>query len=311
MSALQRTTQRVAASGYRLGAQPSPHVLVIDARANLPAESGVRVNPNPVVAGYAARVSRSSEGARMTCGSQLARSAQVHSRRSQMWQVLVVEDDDEVRNRRAAGIARTRGIEVLASVGTVGAASSQLGIAGLHIDLVLTDLDLPDGSGLEVIRMVRRLRPACGIMVMSMPGDEDRVLAGIEAGALGYVLKDASPDDIAATILELKAGASPISPMVARRVQAKLAAMKEQAPLQRTSNPAPAASPHDSPALSPREQKALELIARGFSYMDIARLEGISVNTVQSHIKNLYRKLSVNSRSEAVFEATRMGLLGR
>lgn len=227
-----------------------------------------------------------------------------------MWKVLIVEDDAEMREFFATSIARNSELEVIAGVGTVSAARDQLESPGLHIDLVLTDLGLPDGSGLDVIRMARRLHPACDVMVISMFGDEDNVLASIEAGALGYIHKDSTPDDIAATILELKAGASPISPMVARRVLAKYVRMQGQ-PRPESASPAsrPAPDP-DNPVLSGREQKALELIARGFSYMEIARLEQISVHTVQSHIKNLYRKLSVNSKSEAVFEATRMGLLG-
>jgi DNA-binding NarL/FixJ family response regulator len=137
-----------------------------------------------------------------------------------------------------------------------------------------------------------------------MFGDEDSVLDSIEAGAVGYIHKDERPENIAQTILQIRAGASPISPMVARRVLRRYRTLAEAAPI------APPALPvAQVPSLSAREQAVLELIARGFSYAEIARLQEISVHTVQTHIKNLYQKLAVHSRGEAVFEATRMGLL--
>jgi DNA-binding NarL/FixJ family response regulator len=148
-----------------------------------------------------------------------------------------------------------------------------------------------------------------------MFGDEENVLASIEAGALGYIHKDSTPDDIAHTILEMKNGASPISPMIARRVLANYRHPRDdtsghpEEPANRARAESPAVSPPAGRALSPREQEVLELIARGFSYADIARLKAVSVHTVQTHIKNLYGKLAVRSKSEAVFEATQMGLL--
>ena len=150
-----------------------------------------------------------------------------------------------------------------------------------------------------------------------MFGDEDNVLASIEAGALGYIHKDSAPDDIARTILDMRAGASPISPMIARRILAKYRLQQAQpnhdkvpasdTPV-RATPPLPEAVV-SSGFLTPREQEVLVLIARGFSYAEIARLQSLTVHTVRTHIKNMYAKLSVHSKTEAVFEATRMGLL--
>lgn len=227
-----------------------------------------------------------------------------------MWQVLIVEDDPQMRDFFAASVARCASLALAASLGTVAEARAWLDDPAHAADVLLTDLGLPDGSGLDVIRHAARRLPACEALVISMFGDDDNVLASVEAGALGYIHKDSTPDDIAHTILEMKAGASPISPMIARRVLGRYRALSAGAA-------APPAAPQQpqQPAgtslLSPREQDVLELIARGFSYAEIARLQAVSVHTVQTHIKNLYRKLAVSSRSEAVFEATQLGLLPR
>lgn len=233
-----------------------------------------------------------------------------------MWRVLIVEDDPQMREFFAASVRRCDGLVLAASLGSVADARAWLDDAGNPLDVLLTDLGLPDGSGLEVIRHAMARNPACEALVISMFGDEENVLASIEAGALGYIHKDSTPDDIAHTILQMKEGASPISPMIARRVLARyrnlrddaLAQSEEQARKARAVPPV-AASPPGGRALSPREQEVLELIARGFSYADIARLKAVSVHTVQTHIKNLYGKLAVRSKSEAVFEATQLGLL--
>lgn len=234
-----------------------------------------------------------------------------------VWKVLIVEDDSRMREFFVASIGRHPQLRVAAAVGSVADARSAIDDAQSAPDVLLVDLGLPDGSGLDVIRHARRVRPACEPLVISMFGDEDNVLASIEAGALGYIHKDATPDDIAHTIVEMKQGASPISPMIARRVLARYRSLQAQTPAVATHEPAVPAAPvatvaaddPDAVRLSGREREVLELIARGFSYAEISRLKGVSVHTVQTHIKSLYGKLAVHSKSEAVFEATRMGLL--
>jgi DNA-binding NarL/FixJ family response regulator len=231
-----------------------------------------------------------------------------------VWRVLVVEDDPQMREFFAASVSRCAELEFAAGVGSVAEAKAWLDNDANTVDVLLTDLGLPDGSGLEVIRYATRLHPRCEPLVISMFGDEDNVLASIEAGALGYIHKDSAPDDIAQTILEMTAGASPISPMIARKVLSKYARSKAVAPDVSVRQPAPVTrngsdEAPDPALLSPREQEVLNLIARGFSYAEIARLQTVSVHTVQTHIKNLYAKLSVHSKNEAVFEATKLGLL--
>lgn len=231
-----------------------------------------------------------------------------------MWRVLVVEDDPQMRDFFAASVSRCAELQLAGSVGTVAEANAWLDDDANVVDVLLTDLGLPDGSGLEVIRHATRLHPRCEPLVISMFGDEDNVLASIEAGALGYIHKDSAPDDIAQTILEMLGGASPISPMIARKVLSKYVSSKAVAPAAAATQAAPVikmelAELPRATLLSPREQEVLELIARGFSYAEIARLQAVTVHTVQTHIKNLYAKLSVHSKNEAVFEASRLGLL--
>lgn len=231
---------------------------------------------------------------------------------SQVWRVLVVEDDPGMREFFAASVSRCAELELAASVGSVTEAKAWLDEEASTVDVLLTDLGLPDGSGLEVIRHAVLKFPRCEPLVISMFGDEDNVLASIEAGALGYIHKDSAPGDIAQTILEMKAGASPISPMIARKVLAKYTHARARVNEEIVAPEVHAIKTESaSTLLTPREQDVLALIARGFSYSEIARLQAVSVHTVQTHIKNLYAKLSVHSKNEAVFEASRMGLLPR
>jgi DNA-binding NarL/FixJ family response regulator len=233
-----------------------------------------------------------------------------------MWRVLIVEDDAKMREFFAASVRRCDSLALAGSLGTVADARAWLDNSAHGLDVLLTDLGLPDGSGLEVIRHAIARHPACEALVISMFGDEENVLASIEAGALGYIHKDSSPEDIAQAILQMKNGASPISPMIARRVLARYRDVMSGVPehpedrARKCRAEAPAL-PHSTAArsLSPREQEVLELIARGFSYADIARLKAVSVHTIQTHIKHLYGKLAVRSKSEAVYEATQLGLL--
>ena len=235
-----------------------------------------------------------------------------------MTRVLIVEDDPQTREFFEHSLARSSELVLAGSVGTVHDALQWLTTQTL--DVLLTDLGLPDGSGLSVIRRARELHPGCEALVISMFGDEDNVLASIEAGALGYIHKDLTMDDVARTILDMRAGASPISPMIARRLltrfqtdtrAARDTPARGESYAQRGSDKRSDVDSDLTSPLTPREQEVLVMISRGYTYAEIARLQSVTVHTVQSHIKRLYHKLSVNSKTEAVFEATRLGLLER
>jgi DNA-binding NarL/FixJ family response regulator len=168
-------------------------------------------------------------------------------------------------------------------------------------DVLMTDLGLPDGSGIEIIHACANQHPRTDIMVVTMSSDEANVLACIEAGASGYVLKDAGKIDIARAVRDLRAGGAPMSPVIARMVLARVRDGKRAA--------TPAATQDAATGLTKREAAILDLIAQGDSYGEVAKLLSVSVGTVQTHIKNIYGKLAVHSRGEAVFEAHRRGLL--
>jgi DNA-binding NarL/FixJ family response regulator len=213
------------------------------------------------------------------------------------WRVVLLEDDAQTRRYFEDCIREHPNLALAASFETLAEARAWF---GAHTaDVLLTDLALPDGHGLTLMRELAQRQPACEVLVVSVFGDEDSVLACVEAGAVGYIHKDSRPDDVAQVIIDVKHGASPISPMIARKLLERLRRKEPEAP-QRASH---------GVVLSPRESEVLELISRGYAYAEIARLKGVTMHTVQTHIKNLYAKLAVHSRSEAVFEASRMGLL--
>jgi DNA-binding NarL/FixJ family response regulator len=217
--------------------------------------------------------------------------------------VLIVEDDAVTRRTLSLAIEKEPSLKLLDALDCVQSALTWL--RHQSADILLVDLGLPDGSGIEVIRFCAQAYPACNMMVVTTSSDEDSVLDSIEAGASGYILKDAGRPDIARALLDLHAGGSPISPTIARKVLARMRdgkAVDVTKDKESTSIEAPV-------FLTKREAAILDLIARGDSYGDVARQLTLSVGTVQTHIKNIYDKLSVHSRGAAVYEANRRGLL--
>ncbi|MCA3722018.1 response regulator transcription factor [Phenylobacterium sp.] len=161
-------------------------------------------------------------------------------------------------------------------------------------DVLMCDLGLPDGSGIDLIRSSVSLHPAADVIVVTMFADHKKVLDSIKAGAKGYLLKDENLEDCVQGIREIRRGGSPINPFIARKLLERFR---------------PDTSDAQQEVLSERETEVLGLLARGYSYGEIATLLGISAQTVGTYVKRLYRKLEVGSRSEAVFEASSRGLL--
>lgn len=212
--------------------------------------------------------------------------------------VALVEDDPACRARFADALTMGGGCKLVASFSDGGAALAWL--ENNEPDVLLTDLGLPDVPGLAVIAYCAQRHPRCAIMVITMYEDEQHVIRSLEAGASGYLLKDSLRDEIVQHVMELKSGGAPMTPAIARYLLKRFRADPEA--------PAKITPPRDA-QLTQRELEMLGLLAKGFSYGEVARLSGISVHTVHAHIKHIYAKLQVNSRSEAVFEATQLGLL--
>lgn len=231
---------------------------------------------------------------------QLANMTVEDSRKPAACRVLLVEDDAPVRTRLGRIIAEWPGGELIAACATLAEAAAI--ITGTPIDLLIADLNLPDGHGVQAIRMLRMHQPNAEAMVISVLADDRTVIEAIEAGASGYLLKDSDPINIVDAISDLLAGRSPISSTIARTLVRRLGARETV----QDATPANAAS---AQPLTPREMDILWGIAKGFTYSELAERLDISKHTVPVHIRNIYRKLQANNRSEAVYEASRRGLI--
>ncbi|MFK7975508.1 MAG: LuxR C-terminal-related transcriptional regulator [Halioglobus sp.] len=218
---------------------------------------------------------------------------------SGMTKVLLVEDNQPTLERLAGVIQQTDGLELLGAAATF--AQAQALLEQEIPEVLLTDLGLPDGSGIDLIRQVRGYPEPIEAMVISVFGDERNVINALEAGAAGYILKDDSMENIGNAVLQLMAGGSPISPSIARHLLRRFQPSEQGA----ETNPVAAEeeTTHPPSPLSARETDVLTAVAKGFTYNEIAKMLNISFHTVSSHIKHIYRKLEVSSRSEAVFEA--------
>jgi DNA-binding NarL/FixJ family response regulator len=211
--------------------------------------------------------------------------------------VLIVEDDVRFREAFAHAISRAPDMTLIGS-----AASYQSGLRQLakRPDVLLVDLQLPDGNGIDLIREAARALPTSDSLVVTVFGDERHVLESVEAGATGYLLKDTPATELVEHVRVLRAGGSPISPVIARQLLARLGAVAGRPTV---------AEPEASAHLSDQEINVLTLSAKGFSYDEIARLMQVSRHTVQTYVKRSYRKLQVHSKVEALSEARRLNLL--
>ena len=165
-----------------------------------------------------------------------------------------------------------------------------------QFDLLIADVRLPDGEGIEVIRALRQAQPDALAIVFSALSDKQTVLRAIQAGASGYIHKEDLAADLYSAFEGILAGGSPMSSVVARLVVESLQS-------------SPPSSDRADLHLTPRENEILQALAKGYSNSEIAELFGVSRQTIPVHIRNIYRKLEVKSRTEAVFEARRLGLL--
>lgn len=224
--------------------------------------------------------------------------------------VLVVEDNVELLQKFSEAIQSDPQLQLIGAVGTGKDGLDRL-LTGSP-DVVLVDLGLPDISGIEIIKCAFELQKNIDVLVVTMFSDDMHIISSLEAGATGYLLKDALTEKICHRIHEVRNGGSPISPSIARRVLSKFRPLLDaavtlpQISLQTMETHLPPSSEVD---LTEREVELLRLIAKGLSFNEVGETLQISPHTVVTHVKRIYRKLSVHSRGEAVFEATQLGLV--
>ena len=201
--------------------------------------------------------------------------------------------------------AAAPGLE-LAVVSTQAEARRTLAARAFRV--VLVEMDGPQGNGAALIRHVRSELPHIEAIAMSETDDAGLVGSAIAAGAVGYLLTEADDDELAFLLRAIERGGAPVDPRVARRLLGLFAASAQPAPIAIQPSPATGPPAQGKPLLSPRELKVLRLIAQGWSNQQIAEAVSLSVNTIEFHAKNIYRKLSVKSRTQAVHQATQQGL---
>jgi DNA-binding NarL/FixJ family response regulator len=215
--------------------------------------------------------------------------------------VLIVDDDEPVRRRLQRIVLQVHGHALCVQADSLAQARAQLALR--HFDLALIDVGLPDGSGIELVECMQVHAPQTETVIVSSLGDDATVLRAIRGGATGYLLKNGEDVELELSLRSMQRGGAPIDPVIARRIL-RLVAAPPAAQVVRM-----AAAPADAGLLSEREIDVLELVAQGQSNREIAQSLYISVNTVECHTKNIYRKLVVRSRAAAVHSARGRGLL--
>ena len=207
--------------------------------------------------------------------------------------VAIIEDRREIRDGLATLINFTDGFECTGKYGSMEEALAAL--RHRPPDVVLSDIGLPGIDGIEGVRLIRDRWPQVTILMLSVYDDNDRIFEALCAGAVGYLLKKTPPARIIDALREALAGGAPMSPEVARKV---ITVFKDYRPPERVDY-----------NLSPHEVRLLKLLVEGHSYKSAAAELNVSVNTISFHLKNIYEKLQVHSKSEAVAKALQNKLI--
>ncbi|MDO5693327.1 MAG: response regulator transcription factor [Pseudomonadota bacterium] len=217
-----------------------------------------------------------------------------------MTALLVVEDLPDIQHWLAdTARAAFPGAEVVA-VSRCSDGIEQ--VMARAFDVALIDLELPDGSGVQVIQALRNHHPTAVSVVVTIHDDDEHLFPALQAGAFGYLLKDEPRDVLVAQLRRIAQGEPPLSPAIARRI------------LSYFSNGGPWGidvtrfDPNEV-ALNARETEILQRVAKGYTLPEIAKQLGLSRHTVADYVKQIYRKLNVSSRAEAALEAARRGLV--
>ncbi len=200
--------------------------------------------------------------------------------------VAIVEDNKEIREGLAILINGSEGFSCVATYSSAEAAIEN--IENDNPDIILMDIQLPGMSGIECVRRLKTSSPELQIMMQTIYEDDERIYNSLVAGASGYILKKMPPSKLLEAIQDLHNGGSPMSSQIARKVVQAFQKM--------------GASSHDTENLSTREYEILSYLAKGYRYKEIADILNISIETVRTHLRNIYEKLQVRSRTEAVLK---------
>lgn len=225
--------------------------------------------------------------------------------------VLVVEDQPKILKNQLKLLASYPELEIVGTAVSGEAALEE--VERCKPDVILCDLGLPQMSGMDVTREVKAKHPNIEILIFTIFDEEDKVLEAIKAGASGYLLKGAEADKIVEAIKEVKSGGSVIQPNLARSLLRHF-----RAPVEGKAPPLPAQPekshdglrPETRRALTERELEILQIIAKGLSNNEAAKVLGLSKATIRTHLEHIYQKLDVTNRVEAVTEGIRQGIIG-
>jgi DNA-binding NarL/FixJ family response regulator len=234
--------------------------------------------------------------------------------------VFVVEDQTKILKNQLRLLESNQDITIVGTALSGEAALEE--VPRVTPDVLLLDLGLPRMSGIDVTREVKARWPQVEILIFTIFDEEDKVLEAVKAGASGYLLKGTPADKIIEAIKEVRAGGTVIQPSLARRLLRHFRVEPDSSPVPTepvAAPPAPAApetpaasSEASEPLLKPlsnRETELLQLIAKGVSNSEAARLLNLSKATIRTHLEHIYRKLEVTNRVEAVTEGIRKGLI--
>ena len=214
--------------------------------------------------------------------------------------IALVEDHPQLRERLVRQLAFFDAVDLVLVAESGDAVVADLEVrsrSGAPLPaVILMDIEMPGRNGIEATAAVRAAHPEIDVLMLTVFEDEDKIFAAVQAGASGYLLKDAGAEAIVDAVCEVSAGGAPTSPLVARKL---LGYVREQS----------ARSADGDLGLTPREAEVLSLLVEDPSEADMAQALGISPHTVRSHVKNLYAKLRVHNRAQAVRVALRRGLV--
>jgi DNA-binding NarL/FixJ family response regulator len=218
--------------------------------------------------------------------------------------VYVVEDQTSILKNQLKLLESSRELTIVGTALSGETAVEQVPL--VKPDVLLLDLGLPRMSGIDVTKAVKASNPQVEILIFTIFDEEDRVLEAVKAGASGYLLKGTPADRIIEAIKEVKAGGTVIQPNLARRL---LKHFRVPEAGQAAPPPPPPGEPETLKPLSDRETEILQLIAKGVSNSEAAKLLSLSKATIRTHLEHIYRKLEVTNRVEAVTEGIRKGLI--